>query len=99
MIDKRMTLKEAVAKFIQDGDTVYYGGFQIHVPMALTHEVIRQKKKNLTTVESSTDVGGLDILVGAGCVTGNSYCLDHELVREGPICHSPGIQPREPQEV
>jgi glutaconate CoA-transferase subunit A len=36
--------------------------------MALTHEIIRQKKRNLTTIESSTDVGGLDLLVGAGCV-------------------------------
>ncbi|MGD1152977.1 MAG: CoA-transferase [Syntrophales bacterium] len=68
-LDKRMSLKDAVAKFIHDGDTVYYGGFQIAVPMALTHEIIRQKKKNLTTVESSTDVGGLDLLVGAGCVS------------------------------
>ena len=68
-IDKRMTLKEAVSKFIHDGDVVYYGGFQIHVPMALTHEIIRQKKRHLTTIESSTDVGGLDLMVGAGCVT------------------------------
>ncbi len=68
-IDKRMTLKDAVAKFIQDGDVLYYGGFQIMVPMALTHEIIRQKKRNLTTIESSTDVGGLDLLVGAGCVS------------------------------
>ncbi|MCG6536559.1 MAG: CoA transferase subunit A [Syntrophales bacterium LBB04] len=68
-IDKRMTLKDAVSKFIKDGDTIYYGGFQIMVPMALTHEIIRQKKKNLTTIESSTDVGGLDIMVGAGCVS------------------------------
>ncbi|HEX7534332.1 MAG TPA: CoA-transferase, partial [Syntrophales bacterium] len=67
-IDKRMSLKDAVAKFIHDGDVVYYGGFQIMVPMALTHEIIRQKKRNLTTIESSTDVGGLDIMVGAGCV-------------------------------
>src|SRR5512136_247189 len=67
-IDKRMTLKEAVAKFIHDGDTVYYGGFQIMVPMALTYEMIRQKKRHLTTLQASTDVGGLDLLVGAGCV-------------------------------
>ena len=67
-IDKRMTLKDAVAKFIHDGDTLYYGGFQIMVPMALTHEIIRQKKRHLTTLQSSTDVGGLDLLVGAGCV-------------------------------
>lgn len=66
--DKRMTLKEAVSKFVHDGDTVYYGGFQIMVPMALTHEIIRQKKKDLNIINASTDVGGLDLLVGAGCV-------------------------------
>jgi len=66
--DKRMTLKEAVSKFINNGDTVYYGGFQIMVPMALTHEIIRQKKKDLNIINASTDVGGLDLLVGAKCV-------------------------------
>ena len=60
-VSKLMTLKEAVSKYIKDGDTIYYGGFQIMVPMALTHEIIRQNKRNLTTVESSTDVGGLDL--------------------------------------
>lgn len=67
-IDKRMTLKEAVSKFINDGDTVYYGGFQIHVPMAITHEIIKQRKKELNVINASTDVGGLDLLVGGGCV-------------------------------
>ncbi|ABK16509.1 CoA transferase subunit A [Syntrophobacter fumaroxidans] len=67
--DKRMTLKEAVSKYVNDGDTVYYGGFQIHVPMALTHEIIRQKKKNLHIINASTDVGGLDLLVAGGCVS------------------------------
>ena len=67
-VSKLMTLKEAISQFVNDGDTIYYGGFQIMVPMAITHEIIRQKKKNLTTMESSTDVGGLDILVGGGCV-------------------------------
>ena len=67
-IDKRMTLKEAVSKYINDGDTIYYGGFQIMVPMAITHEIIRQRKKNLKVFNASTDVGGLDLLVGAGCV-------------------------------
>jgi len=68
-VNKLMSLKEAVSKYIKDGDTIYYGGFQIMVPMAITHELIRQKKRDLTTVESSTDVGGLDLLVGAGCVS------------------------------
>lgn len=66
--DKRMSLKEAVSSYLQDGDAVYYGGFQIMVPMALTHEIIRQRKKNLTIYNASTDAGGLDLLVAAGCV-------------------------------
>jgi glutaconate CoA-transferase subunit A len=65
---KTMTLQEAVSSFIDDGDTVYYGGFQIMVPMAITHEIIRQKKKGLKILNASTDAGGLDLLVGAGCV-------------------------------
>ena len=68
-MDKRMTLQEAVSKFVHDGDILYYGGFQIHVPMALTHEIIRQKKRNLHVINASTDVGGLDLLVAGGCVS------------------------------
>jgi len=37
--------------------------------MALTHEIIRQKKKNLHIINASTDVGGLDLLVAGGCVS------------------------------
>ena len=53
-IRKLISLKEAVSRYIEDGDTIYYGGFQIMVPMAITHEIIRQKKKNLTTVGATT---------------------------------------------
>ncbi|GLI33386.1 CoA transferase subunit A [Desulforhabdus amnigena] len=67
-VDKRMTLKEAVSKFILEGDTLYYGGFQIMVPMALTYEIIRQRKKHLNILSTSTDAGGLDLLVAAGCI-------------------------------
>ena len=67
--DKLMNLREAVSRFIRDGDTLYYGGFQIHVPMAFTHEIIRQRKKDLCTVQASTDAGGLDLLVAAGCIS------------------------------
>ena len=66
--DKRMSLKEAVSRYVQDGDSLYYGGFQIMVPMALTHEIMRQRKTNLKILTASTDVGGLDLLVAAGCV-------------------------------
>ncbi len=67
-VDKRMSLKEAVSRFIKDGDAVYYGGFQTMVPMAVTHEIIRQGKKGFRVFCTSTDVGGLDLLTSAGCV-------------------------------
>jgi glutaconate CoA-transferase, subunit A len=51
---------------------VYYGGFQIMMPMALTHEIIRQRRKTLTIFDASSDVGGLDLLIAAGCVKGDS---------------------------
>jgi len=67
-VDKRMSLKDAVSRFIIDGDALYYGGFQTMVPMAITHEMIRQRKKDLSVFCTTTDVGGLDLLVSAGCV-------------------------------
>jgi Acyl CoA:acetate/3-ketoacid CoA transferase, alpha subunit len=44
--DKRMTLKEAVSKFIKNGDNVGIGGFvNLRQPMASCHEMIRQGAK------------------------------------------------------
>lgn len=49
MRDKRMSLKDAVAKFIKDGDNVAIGGFvDVRQPVATTHEMIRQGFKDLT---------------------------------------------------
>ena len=65
--DKRMSLKEAVVEFVRDGDTVYLGGFLQHDPMAAVHEIIRQRKKDLT-VSKAGGLLALDLLMGAGCV-------------------------------
>ena len=46
--DKRMTVKEAVEKFVHDGDYIAFGGFgHIRIPMALIYEIVRQGKRNL----------------------------------------------------
>lgn len=63
-----MTAAEAVSQFVKDGDVLYIGGFAANISYALTHEIIRQKKKDLTIVTSSFNEHG-DQLVGAGCVT------------------------------
>jgi len=66
--DKRMDAKEAVSKFIHDGDFIAIGGFgHVRVPMALVYEIIRQRKRHLA-MAGKTAVHDLDLLVGAGCV-------------------------------
>ncbi len=46
--DKRMSMKEAVNKFVKDGDSFTYANCLTGTPLALTHELIRSGKKNLT---------------------------------------------------
>ncbi|MGD9948002.1 MAG: CoA transferase subunit A [Desulfobulbus sp.] len=49
MRDKRMTLKEAVSKFVKDGDNVGIGGFvDVRQPVAACHELVRKGFKGLT---------------------------------------------------
>lgn len=63
--DKRMTLKEAVSKFIKNGDNVGIGGFvNLRQPMASCHEMIRQGRKDLTLSFQSAGMGP-EILAGA----------------------------------
>ena len=69
LIDKRMPVKEAVAKFVKDGDFLAMGGFgHIRVPMAVIYEIIRQGRRNLV-MAGKTAVHDIDLLVAAGCVS------------------------------
>ena len=48
MVRKDTSLKEAVEKFVIDGDYLAIGGFGANrTPLAACHEIVRQKKKNL----------------------------------------------------
>jgi acyl CoA:acetate/3-ketoacid CoA transferase alpha subunit len=61
-------MKDAV-KIIQDGDGIGCGGFSVsRCPTALVHEIIRQKKRNLTLYGTNLSFQ-MDLLVGAGCVS------------------------------
>ena len=65
MRDKRMSLKEAIAKFVHDGDNVALGGFvDIRQPIASVHELIRHGFKDLTLSWHSAGMGP-DVLAGA----------------------------------
>ena len=61
-----LSLHEAVKQFVNDGDIVALEGFTHLIPTAAGHELIRQKKKDLTLVRMTPDLI-YDQLIGAGC--------------------------------
>src|SRR6476660_5224022 len=63
------TLREAVAAFVHDGDTVAMEGFTHLIPHAAGHELIRQGRRRLRLVRMTPDVI-YDQLIGAGCADG-----------------------------
>ncbi len=66
--DKRITLKEAV-KSVPDGAHLFWGGFGFQrPPMAFAHELVRQKKHNLTLYTCGSEID-IDILSGANVVS------------------------------
>ena len=81
LMDKTMSGKEAVSRFVHDGDFIASGGFgHTRVSMSIIYEIIRQKRRNLT-MAGKTAVHDIDILVGAGCVNKVevAYSFGHEL--------------------
>jgi len=61
-----VTLKDAIAVNVRDGDTVALEGFTHLIPFAAGHEIIRQGRRNLSLVRMTPDVI-YDQLIGAGC--------------------------------
>ncbi len=66
-MSKMMSLHEAVERFVHDGSSIYAAGFTHLIPFAAAHEIIRQRKKNLTAARATPDLI-TDQLVAAGCV-------------------------------
>jgi glutaconate CoA-transferase subunit A len=62
-----LSLAEAVAETIRDGDTVAMEGFTHLIPHAAGHEIIRQRKQRLTLIRMTPDLI-YDQLIGMGCV-------------------------------
>jgi glutaconate CoA-transferase subunit A len=66
--EKFMSAREAVERFVHDGDMVALGGFTVtRNPMTLAREIARQGKQDLHLAAHSQGQA-LDLLVGAGCV-------------------------------
>ncbi|HET7088506.1 MAG TPA: CoA-transferase [Anaerolineae bacterium] len=65
---KLMTLAEAVSRFVPDGGAVVAGtALESFIPFAGGHEIIRQRKRDLTLIGPISDIL-FDQLIGAGCV-------------------------------
>jgi glutaconate CoA-transferase, subunit A len=65
---KILQLGDAIREFVRDGDVVALEGFTHLIPFAAGHEIIRQRRKNLTLVRMTPDVI-YDQLIGAGCAS------------------------------
>jgi len=60
-----LTLSDAVAKFVHDGDSVAMEGFTHLIPSAAGHEIIRQKRRDLTLIRMTPDIL-FDQMIGMG---------------------------------
>jgi glutaconate CoA-transferase subunit A len=65
MSSKVTTMKDAVAELVHDGDTVAIEGFTHLICFAAGHEIIRQRKRDLTLARMTPDVI-YDQMIGAG---------------------------------
>ena len=62
---RHLSLADAVAELVHDGDTVALEGFTHLIPFAAGHEIIRQGRRDLTLVRMTPDLV-YDQLIGAG---------------------------------
>jgi glutaconate CoA-transferase subunit A len=61
-----LSLPDAVAEHVHDGDTVALEGFTHLIPFAAGHEIVRQGRRDLTLVRMTPDLI-FDQLIGMGC--------------------------------
>jgi glutaconate CoA-transferase subunit A len=62
-----LSLREAIAAFVDDGAFLALEGFTHLIPSAAALEIIRQRKRDLSLVRMTPDMV-YDQLIGAGCV-------------------------------
>src|SRR6185503_16296647 len=67
MEKKLMSMAEAISRFVSDGDTIVIEGFTHLICFAAAHEIIRQRRRELTVCRLTPDLV-YDQMIGAGCV-------------------------------
>ena len=61
-----LSLREAIARHVQDGQSVALEGFTHLIPFAAGHEIIRQRRRHLHLIRMTPDLIH-DQMIGAGC--------------------------------
>ncbi|MHA1382409.1 MAG: CoA transferase subunit A [Candidatus Helarchaeota archaeon] len=77
--DKVMSMKEAISKFVHNGDTLGIGACANNIPYSAVHEIIRSKKRNLHAVQP-TSMFEIDMLANAGCLKEVSFSWSVRLI-------------------
>jgi glutaconate CoA-transferase subunit A len=65
---KITSMKDAVSQYVHDGDVIAIEGFTAFICFSAAHEIIRQKKKDLTLCRMTPDLI-YDQMVAAGCAS------------------------------
>ena len=68
MSGKVCTMRDAIAQHVHDGDTVVIEGFTHLICFAAAHEIIRQRRRNLTLCRLTPDLVA-DQMIASGCVS------------------------------
>ncbi len=63
---KLATMHDAIATYVQDGDTIAIEGFTAFICFAAAHEIIRQRRRDLTLCRMTPDLI-YDQMIAAGC--------------------------------
>jgi glutaconate CoA-transferase, subunit A len=67
-----VTLAEAIARHVRDGDSVALEGFTHLIPFAAGHEIIRQGRRGLHLIRMTPDLV-YDQMIGAGCAAALTF--------------------------
>lgn len=72
--NKLVSLQEAVAGLVQDGQLIATTGEMDAAPMAIAKEMVRAGKRDLRIVGLPGSGIAWDLLIGAGCVAQAQVC-------------------------
>lgn len=95
-MSKLVSMKAAISKYVNDGESVYIAGFTHLIDFSAGHEIIRQRRKNMKLVRMTPDII-YDQMVAAGVSSslvfsymgnpgvGSLHCVRRSIEKKYPI--------------